>query len=168
MTSATPSYASAAQNVKSSSKSPVNGRTAMSTTVPSGPAIVSSGTIANGADHSRKPSSVTLSASMSGSVGYMANGNSAAGPSPRPNISFGSINANSPAIANSVPHISHNSNLGTVGNPGPARSPSPIPHQTVSGGRPPSGPQGPGNQLNFGSLPGGESVEQNVGGCYTK
>ena len=152
----------ATHNAMSNSVSPVNGKPpGPSNPRPnmSGPAIVSSSNT-NGsseASHSRKPSAVTISAS--GTSYNNANGSTAGPAAPRPNINFGSMNAGgSPAITNSVPHVPQNS-LSTPANAGPARSPSPINPPTASGGRPPSGLQGPGAQLNFGTLPGGDAAE---------
>lgn len=155
--------AAAPQHAKQNSISPVNGKAPVQPAVPnmSGPAIVNSSSVANGApaqgDHSRKPSSVTISAA--GTTGYMPNGGTA-GPGSRPPISFGSMDG-SPAIANSVPNMQQ-STLGTpMSNPATDRSPSPIPQPSgTSGGRPPQGLQG--TQLNFGSMPSVEGGEASV------
>lgn len=117
-------------------------------------------------DHSRKPS-VTISAA--GTSGYMPNGGPVAGkPVGGNGIQFGSINAGgSPGLANSTPQPNQSSSslaVHTPSNPrvtSPQTSPSPIPQPPASGGRPPSGFQGQGNGLSFGSL-GGE--EANVSG----
>ncbi|KAF2145118.1 uncharacterized protein K452DRAFT_295663 [Aplosporella prunicola CBS 121167] len=145
--SSTPQVAvGSAQHGKSNSV--VNGKGSIPPAVPAvGP------TIANGAGHGRKPSSMTISAA--GSSGPMANG-----ANNRPNISFGSMNAGgSPAPANSVPQAPANA-AAPASNPritSPATSPSPIPQPPASGGRPPSGLQGQGNGLSFGSMGGGQN-----------
>ncbi len=161
----------ASHHAKSNSISPMNGKSSILPAVPTvgGPAIVNSSTPMNGGsghgDHSRKPSSVTISAA--GTSGYMPNGGPVGSNSTRPNISFGSMTAGgSPAIANSVPHHAQASSLSApMTNPrvtSPASSPSPIPQPTASGGRPPpSGLQGQGNGLNFGSM-GGEGPDHSV------
>lgn len=125
----------------------VNGKTQNSTAGPP--------PIANGApSHGRKSSTMTISAA--GATGPMSNNGNA-----RPNIAFGAMNAGgSPAIAHSAPHAPQNN----TPNPritSPATSPSPIPQPAASGGRPPSGLQGQGNGLSFGSM-GGENVGSNV------
>ena len=129
------------------------------------PAIVNSNPpAANGAsasDHARKPSR-TISAS--GATGEMPNG----APTPtsaRPNISFGSINANGAApIASSTPTqappppqpATHSQQTlpAPQNNPptiSPQSSPAPIPEPSSSGGR--QGPvRGSGNYLSFGSM----------------
>ncbi|KAK8252558.1 eukaryotic translation initiation factor subunit eIF-4F [Phyllosticta capitalensis] len=124
----------------------VNGKTQNSTAGPP--------PIANGApSHGRKSSTMTISAA--GATGPMSNNGNA-----RPNIAFGAMNAGgSPAIAHSAPHAPQNN----TPNPritSPATSPSPIPQPAASGGRPPSGLQGQGNGLSFGSM-GGENVGSN-------
>ncbi|KAF2663901.1 hypothetical protein BT63DRAFT_114385 [Microthyrium microscopicum] len=150
-----------AQHGKASSASPVNGKSAPPA-IPSGaPPIVSSGSIANGGQEI-KPSPVTISAQ--GTTGYLPNGGSA-GQASRPNIHFGSMNpSGSPAVAPSVPHIPQNSNLGAPmsNSASSQRSPSPIPQPALSGGRPPSAPQGQGSQLNFGNLGGSDNPDQNL------
>ncbi|KAI9820238.1 MAG: hypothetical protein M1827_005860 [Pycnora praestabilis] len=159
----------AAQHGKSSSISPVNGKHSIPPAVPVAPSIVNSNNVVNGSSssgtHARKPS-VTISAA--GTSGYIPNGGPVAGPASRPgSIQFGSINAGgSPAAANPVPQ-SHQSNsslaVSAPTNPritSPQTSPSPIPQPAASGGRPPSGLQGQGNGLSFGSL-GGEAGDSN-------
>ncbi|KAF2425255.1 hypothetical protein EJ08DRAFT_700484 [Tothia fuscella] len=149
----------ASKHAAANSISPVNGRPAQPAAPSlgnSGPAIVSSSSIANGApsgsgDHSRKASNVATSG------GYTPNGTST-GPNTRPGIQFGSIGASpSPNLANSVPNMPHAS-LGTnLNNPGPARSPSPIPQPSVAsgGGLPPRLASGPGN-VSFGTFDGAD------------
>jgi translation initiation factor 4G len=125
------------QHGKSSSISPVNGRSSIPPAVPvvSTPAIASSN--GNAMEHSRK-SSVTING------GYVANGSSKA-------IQFGSL-AESPAATHSTPQIAIPSNPRVTS---PAQSPSPIPQPTASGGgRPPAGLQSAG--MTFGSHPGGD------------
>ncbi|KAK8170729.1 hypothetical protein BC567DRAFT_210480 [Phyllosticta citribraziliensis] len=111
--------------------------------------------IANGApSHGRKSSTMTISAA--GTTGPMSNNGNA-----RPNIAFGAINAGgSPAIAHSAPHAPQNNATPNPRITSPATSPSPIPQPAASGGRPPSGLQGQGNGLSFGSM-GGENVGAN-------
>lgn len=111
-------------------------------------------------DHSRKPS-VTISAA--GATGHMPNGGPVAGkPNGGNGIQFGFLNAGgSPAATHSVLHAQSMSSLAVNAptNPritSPQTSPSPIPQPAASGGRPPSGLQGQGNGLNFGSMGGEE------------
>lgn len=155
-----PSSSGVPQNAMSNTHEPVNGKPASATSM--GPAIINSS--ANGApthnDHSRKPSSVTISAQ--GTSGSLPNGNAVAA-NARPNISFGNFdNASSPAPSHSQPHTSQTSLSGSMHNPA-HRSPSPIPPKvpTESGGRPPSSLSGAG-ALNFGSLPGADGTDGNV------
>jgi translation initiation factor 4G len=127
----------------SNSVSPVNGRPSAPPAVPtgaSGPAIVNSSSVANGApsqgEHNRKPSSVTISAQ---GTSYMPNGTTQR-PSGKPPLQFGSIgNPPTPNLQNSTPHMPHASLGGNLNNPGPARSPSPIPQPPMAsgGGLPP-------------------------------
>lgn len=133
---------------KPSAVSPVNGKISGPPT-PGAPVVVSSNGPSS-ADHSRKPS-VTMS-------GNLPNGASA-GPSPRPHaMQFGAINNGSPAVVNSNLHVPQSANLTTpIANSGPARTPSPIPAPSTSGGRPPTGPQSQGNPLNFGNFAGNDS-----------
>lgn len=113
-------------------------------------------------DHSRK-TSVTISAA--GASGYLPNGGPMAGkPTGGNSIQFGSLNSKgSPTLTSSTPQPVQSSNTLTVQAPlnpritSPQTSPSPIPQPPASGGRPPSGFQGQGNGLNFGSL-GSEEV----------
>ncbi|KAI9824323.1 MAG: hypothetical protein M1819_000883 [Sarea resinae] len=157
-----------AQHGKSNSISPVNGKNSIPPAVPAvaTPTIVSSGNAVNGVSaqggHSRK-SSVTISAA--GTSGFIPNGGPVAGPPSRTNsIQFGSMNAGgSPVATKSTPQASASLPVASPSNPrvtSPATSPSPIPQPPASGGRPPSGLQGQGNGINFGSL-GGESGESN-------
>jgi len=153
------------QHVKVNSVAPVNGKQS-SPAVPivGAPPIVSSGSITNGSSQVPGQESKPVTISAQGTSGYLPNGSSSA-PASRPNLHFGSMNAasGSPAVAHSVPHNPQNPNLATpMANSGSGRSPSPIPQPTVSGGRPPSAPQGQGSQLNFGNLGGSEGAEQNV------
>jgi translation initiation factor 4G len=151
------------QHAKSSSVSPVNGKNPIPPAVPAvaTPTIVNSGNVVNGAgrgDHSRNPS---VANSVIGQSGWMPNGGPAAGPPSRGNIQFGSINVGGPLAENhSVPPHQHTPSLSAAlpNNPrvtSPQTSPSPILQPAASGGRPPSGLQGQGNTLSFGSLPGG-------------
>jgi translation initiation factor 4G len=137
---------------KSNAVSPVNGNPSPPA-APSGTPIVVSSNGPPSSDHSRKPSSVTIQ----GNAGYLNGG--AAGPTARPQMQFGAMTAGaSPAVTNSVPNVPNNANLTTpMANSNPARTPSPIPLPSVSGGRPPSGPQAPGGQLNFGSFSGNDN-----------
>jgi translation initiation factor 4G len=139
--------------------SPVNGKpTGPPPNV--GPVVVNS----NGpqvSDHSRK-SSVTIQANSN----YLPNGGSAV-PSPsRQTMQFGAMTAGtSPAIVNSVPNLPPNSNLTTPMAGSTSRNPpSPIPQPTVSGGRPPSGPQAQSGPVAFGSFTGSDNgSDGNVG-----
>ncbi|KAF1986963.1 hypothetical protein K402DRAFT_420620 [Aulographum hederae CBS 113979] len=168
--SSTPAVAvgASAQHAKSTSISPVNGKPNIQPAVPnmSGPAIVNSSAIVNGGaaapnDHTRKPSSVTISAT--GTSGNIPNGGAVGGTS-KPSINFGnfgSINSQgSPAIVNSVPNHPQNAGLSAPQNnpriTSPANSPSPIPQPVLaSGGRPPTTlNQGSSHGLNFGSMGG--------------
>lgn len=144
----------AAQNGKSSTASPVNGRPNIAPAVPvsSVPTIVH-GSNLNGtsSNHARK-SSVTISANAPPS--QIANGGSAAGS--RASIQFGFND--SPAFAHSTPQPGTAAPIPIPGGnnprvPSPAHSPSPIPQPSASGGRPPSGAPPP-NQMTFGSFPG--------------
>jgi hypothetical protein len=138
---------------------PLNGKPA-NMSASGAPAIVSSSSIPTGptGDHTRRTSSVTISAQ--GTPPYLPNGNATA---PKPNIAFGSMNATgSPAIANSVPHIQNATLTPQANSRHGTRTPSPIAHPPVSGGRPPSGPQGQGRELTFGNLPGAEGGDQSV------
>lgn len=141
------------QHGKSSSISPVNGRSSIPPAVPvvSTPAIASSGALnGNAMEHSRK-SSVTING------GYVANGSSGASKA----IQFGSL-VESPAATHSTPQIAQSTAssapISIPSNPrvtSPAQSPSPIPQPTASGGgRPPAGLQSTG--MTFGSHPGGD------------
>ncbi|KAG9235283.1 putative eukaryotic translation initiation factor 4 gamma [Amylocarpus encephaloides] len=145
------------QHGKSSSISPVNGRTSIPPAVPavSAPAVAHSSSAFNSGatDHSRK-SSVTISAT--GPSGYVANGGPVGGS--KGGIQFGSI-TDSPAASHSTPQIAQSTSapIPIPSNPrvtSPAQSPSPIPQQIHSGGRPPSGLTGSNNGVTFGSLPG--------------
>lgn len=157
------------QHAKQNSIPPMNGKNAVQAAVPavSFSAVVNGSGPVNGtvpqSDHSRRPSSVTISAL---GASYVANGGPVSHGN-RPNISFGSMNsAASPAIVNSVPHQSQTASLSaSFANPritSPANSPSPIPQPAASGGKPPIGFQAQRNGLNFGSM-GGEGVDMNVG-----
>lgn len=124
-----------------------------SSSVNNKPATSSAAAMSNG-PHGRKQSVVI---SASGTTGSIPNGGPVGGQSPRPNISFGSMNGpqSSPAIASSGPYNAQNS-LATPNNPriiSPSHSPSPIPQPAVSsGGRPPTNLPGQSNGLSFGSL----------------
>jgi translation initiation factor 4G len=147
------------QHGKSSSISPVNGRTSIPPAVPAvAPAIAHSSSAINGGatDHSRK-SSVTISAT--GPSGYVANGGPVGGS--KGGIQFGSI-TDSPAASHSTPQIAQSASapIAIPSNPrvtSPAQSPSPIPQPSASGGKPPSGLTGPNNAApTFGSFTGGD------------
>jgi translation initiation factor 4G len=141
------------QHAKSSSISPLNGRSSIPPAVPvvSTPTIASStGLNGSSVDHNRK-SSVTINGS------YIANGSSGASKAP---IQFGSL-AESPAVSHSTPQIAQSTPSAPISIPSnprvtsPAQSPSPIPQPAASGGgRPPTGLQSTG--MTFGSLPGGD------------
>jgi translation initiation factor 4G len=138
-------------HAKADSISPVNGKNTIPPAVPTlgTPTIVNGNNAMNAAsDHSRKVS-VTINAQ--GASGHMPNGGPSVG---KPaGIRFGSA---SPAMAHSI--VQPSDNLAVAGNPritSPATSPSPIPQPPASGGRIPSGLQGQGTTLNFGSM-GGE------------
>jgi len=113
--------------------------------------------------HGRKPSVVITA---SGTSGQIPNGGPV-GQNGRPNISFGSMMnpQGSPAVANSVPFASQTSNMPNPRHDpriiSPTHSPSPIPQPPASGGKPPSGLQGQGNGLSFGSM-GMENGDANV------
>ena len=116
-----------------------NGKSAITPAVP---------TIINGNEHRRSPSVAVAGANGAPSAGLSKN------------IQFGQVNAGgSPAAAPpaGLSNPSPNS-LGVTApmnprNTSPQTSPSPIPQPAaVSGGRPPSGLQGPGNGVNFGNL----------------
>ncbi|GAB0135569.1 hypothetical protein EsDP_00003902 [Epichloe bromicola] len=135
--------APAAQNAKSSTLSPVNGKPVATPAVPA--VARGSSTNGSGADHSRK-SSVTMAAN--GTNSFAANGGAKSG------IQFG---FNSPAMAHSTPQVGNAAPIAIPGAghqrvPSPAHSPSPIPQPSASGGRPPSGLQQPSGQMTFGSL----------------
>ncbi|KAI9765477.1 MAG: hypothetical protein M1835_007370 [Candelina submexicana] len=133
-----------AQHGRNTSLSSVNSKGSV---LPAVPTIVNSTNVVNGSsasnDHNRNPS-VTISAAAPS--GYMPNGNTAAGPPSGPSsIQFGSVSQSSQQ--SSLPVASPNPRISS-----PATSPSPIPQPAASGGRPPSGLQGQGNALNFGSI----------------
>jgi len=147
---------------KSDSISPVSGKNAIPPAVPTlgTPTIVNGNNAGLGpsghGEHSRKVS-VTISAQ--GASGHLPNGGPAAGkPAVAQGIRFGSA---SPAIVHSTPQLVQSTDslaVAAQSNPritSPATSPSPIPQPPASGGRPPSGLQNQGNNLNFGSM-GGE------------
>lgn len=150
------------QHAKSSSISPVNGRSAIPPAVPAvtTPAVLHSTNPMsnNSADHSRK-SSVTISANG----GYIPNG----GPvgSQKAGIpQFGSLQ-DSPAASYSIPQITQPTASAPISIPSnprvisPAQSPSPIPQPPISsGGRPPSGLGQQGNVMIFGSPSGDGDV----------
>jgi translation initiation factor 4G len=148
------SSAPAAQNGKTSTAAPMNGRPNIAPAVPTvvTPPVARGSSIVNGgADHARK-SSVTISANAPAS--HIANGGPAGGPK---GIQFG-FNE-SPAIAHSTPQAGGPAPIPIPGsgNPriqSPAHSPSPIPQmpqQSGGGQRAPSVPQAP---VTFGSFPG--------------
>ena len=148
------------QHGKSSSVSPVNGRTSIPPAVPAfAPAIAHSTSAINGGatDHSRKPS-VTISAA--GPSGYVANGGPVGGS--KGGIQFGSI-TDSPAASHSTPQIAQAASAPiAIPNPrvtSPAQSPSPIPQPSVSGGKPSASLSGPNNGApTFGSFTGDGDV----------
>ncbi|TVY56003.1 Eukaryotic translation initiation factor 4 gamma [Lachnellula cervina] len=147
------------QHGKTSSISPVNGRSSIPPAVPAvsaAPAIAHSSAVANGSatDHSRK-SSVTISAT--GPNGFVPNGGPVGGS--KSGIQFGSI-TDSPAASHSTPQVAQPTSSAPISIPSnprvtsPAQSPTPIPQPSASGGRPPSGLAGQGNGVTFGSLGG--------------
>jgi translation initiation factor 4G len=158
------------QNAKSSSISPVSGRTAITPAVPAvtTPAVLHSTNPMNSSstDHSRK-SSVTISANG----GYIPNG----GPvgSQKAGIpQFGSLQ-DSPAASYSKPQITQPASSAPISIPSnprvssPAQSPSPIPQPPISsGGRPPSGLAQQGNAMIFGS-PSGDGDVSSLDLCIT-
>ncbi|KAI9669648.1 MAG: hypothetical protein M1831_007344 [Alyxoria varia] len=138
------------------SSSSVSNR-ATSTNMASPAIAYSSNPAASGAsatsDHSRKPSRTI---SSSGASGQIPNGGPAPN-NPRPNISFGSINANggSPAIASSTNYQQPSSLSSNPRVNSPAQSPTPIPQPAASGGLPPTGRQpSQSNGLSFGNISG--------------
>ena len=148
----------------------MNGRGAIPPAVPAlgTPTIVNgNAAIAHNAplgDHSRK-TSVTISAA--GASGYLPNGGPMAGkPTGGNSIQFGQLlSKGSPTSTSSMLQPVQSSNTLAVQSPpnpritSPQTSPSPIPQPPASGGRPPSGFQGQGNGLNFGSI-GSEEVSR--------
>ncbi|TVY49882.1 Eukaryotic translation initiation factor 4 gamma [Lachnellula occidentalis] len=147
------------QHGKTSSISPVNGRSSIPPAVPAvsaAPAIAHSSAVANGSamDHSRK-SSVTISAT--GPNGFVPNGGPVGGS--KSGIQFGSI-TDSPAASHSTPQVAQPTSSAPMSIPSnpkvisPSQSPTPIPQPSASGGRPPSGLAGQGNGMTFGSLGG--------------
>jgi translation initiation factor 4G len=150
------------QHAKSSSLSPVNGRSAITPAVPAvtTPAVAhSSNNMSNAsANHSRK-SSVTISANG----GYISNGGATG--APKAGVpQFGSL-SDSPAPSYSKPQPTQATSSAPISIPGnprvtsPAQSPSPIPPPPVSsGGRPPSGLAAQGNMMVFGSPSGDGDV----------
>lgn len=157
------------QHGKTSSISPVNGRTSVPPAVPAvhAPAIANSSSATNGAsvEHNRK-SSVTISAN--GPSGYI---NGAPGGGSKGGIQFGSL-ADSPAVSHSVPQPAQTTASAPIAIansnnriPSPAQSPSPIPQPAASGGRPPSVLAQQGNGPTFGSLGGdGDVSADSTGG----
>ena len=148
------------QHGKSSSISPVNGRSSIPPAVPavSAPAIAHGSSVNGGSgDHSRKPS-VTIA---NGPNNFGANGGPVGGS--KGGIQFGSI-TDSPAASHSTPQIAQSTGSAPMPIPGnprvssPAQSPSPIPQPAASGGRPPSGLAQQGNNVTFGSLGGDGDV----------
>lgn len=139
--------APASNHAKSSSVSPMNGR---SNITPAVPAVAHGTSTVNGqADHNRK-SSVTMS--TNGPNSYSTNG-APAGPTPG-NIQFGF--QDSPAASHSTPQpLSAPVPIPGAGGRGvtePRHSPTPIPQPSASGGRPPSGAAPSGSTLAFGSF----------------
>ncbi|KAI1743672.1 hypothetical protein F4680DRAFT_444947 [Xylaria scruposa] len=136
--------APASNHAKSSSISPMNGR---SNIMPAVPAVAHGTSTVNGqADHNRK-SSVTMSAN--GPNSYSTNG----APTPG-NIQFGF--QDSPAASHSTPQPPSAPvpipGAGGRGVTEPRHSPTPIPQPSASGGRPPSGAAQSGSTLAFGSF----------------
>ncbi|RYC59773.1 hypothetical protein CHU98_g6444, partial [Xylaria longipes] len=139
--------APASNHAKSSSVSPMNGR---SNIMPAVPAVAHGTSTVNGqTDHNRK-SSVTMSAN--GPNSYSTNG-TPAGPTPG-NIQFGF--QDSPAASHSTPQPPSAPvpipGAGGRGVTEPRHSPTPIPQPSASGGRPPSGAAQSGSTLAFGSF----------------
>lgn len=149
-------------HAKSSSISPVNGRTAIPPAVPAvtTPAVLHSANHMSNAstDHSRK-SSVTISANG----GYIPNGGTVG--SQKAGIpQFGSLQ-DSPAASHSKPQITQPASSAPISIPSnpritsPSQSPSPIPQPPISsGGRPPSGLYQQPNAMIFGSPSGDGDV----------
>lgn len=138
------SAASPAQNAKSTSTTPVNGKQAVAPAVPV-PAVVRGSS--NG--HTRQ-SSVTMAST--GPNSYVTNGGPVGGP--KGPIQFGFP---SPAMAHGTPQPGNSAPIPIPGgaNPRvttPAHSPAPIPQSSASGGRPPSGLAPASGQVTFGSL----------------
>ncbi|TRX94807.1 hypothetical protein FHL15_004268 [Xylaria flabelliformis] len=136
--------APASNHAKSSSISPMNGR---SNIMPAVPTVAHGTSTVNGqADHNRK-SSVTMSAN--GPNSYSTNG----APTPG-NIQFGF--QDSPAASHSTPQPPSAPvpipGAGGRGVTEPRHSPTPIPQPSASGGRPPSGAAQSGSTLAFGSF----------------
>ncbi|KAI0476692.1 hypothetical protein F4859DRAFT_514025 [Xylaria cf. heliscus] len=139
--------APASNHAKSSSVSPMNGR---SNIMPAVPAVAHGTSTVNGQiDHNRK-SSVTMSAN--GPNSYSTNG-APAGPTPG-SIQFGF--QDSPAASHSTPQPPSAPvpipGAGSRGVTEPRHSPSPIPQPSASGGRPPSGAAQSSSTLAFGSF----------------
>ncbi|KAK5939401.1 hypothetical protein PMZ80_008705 [Knufia obscura] len=132
----------------------VNGRN------PIVPAVPMNGNSSFSNDHKRTPS---MTVTPAGTTSYNPNGP----PQNKANVQFGSLNgANTGSPAMSTPHLAHtpSASLG-VNNLTPrmsSPSPSPIPQPVqVSGGRPPSGMDGPRNGMTFGQI-GNDGPDVNV------
>ncbi|GAB7363586.1 hypothetical protein MBLNU230_g4157t1 [Neophaeotheca triangularis] len=152
------------QNAKQSTESPVNGSTQMQQ---GGSMVANSNGLPNGtsshSEHAKKPSVVI---NASGATGSTTNGGPVSSGGSRPNINFGSMNAqDSPSAQASAPYQPQNASLSTPARDprvtSPAHSPSPIPAPSASGGRPPSMSQAQSNGLpNFGSMAGDNSDQR--------
>jgi translation initiation factor 4G len=149
------------QHGKSSSISPVNGRSSIPPAVPavSAPAIAHGSSVNGGSNNHNRKASVTIA---NGPNSYGANGGPVGGS--KGGIQFGSI-TDSPAASHSTPQIAQSTGSAPIAIPGnnprvasPAQSPSPIPQPAASGGRPPSGLTQQGNSVTFGSLGGDGDV----------
>ena len=166
------------QHGKSSSISPVNGKTPITPAVPAmgAPTLpngyTTSSSTSGPVDHGRK-ASITIT--QAGTSGYLPNGGPAGGkPAGGNNIQFGNFNPDgSPAMAKAIPQPSQAMNSLAVIPPqdpriiSPVPSPSPIPQPAASGGRPPSSLQGQTNGMSFGSLPIGEDPLVSRSDCNT-
>jgi len=125
------------------------------------PAVPMNGNSSFSNDHKRTPS---MTVTPAGTTSYNPNGP----PQNKANVQFGSLNNGAGSTASpamSTPQMAHTQSAGlSVNNltPGMSPAPSPIPQPVqVSGGRPPSGMDGPRNGMTFGQL-GNEGPDVNV------
>lgn len=158
-TPAAPANVSGPAQNERSSVSPVNGQPMQNNKPASGVTIVNGGAPTD--PHARKPSVTITSSGLSGNVAPTGIG--------RPkDLQFGFNGSGSPnmgaAAAAAGTPSQPQAGLGAPStNPrvtSPQTSPSPIPQQASSGGRPPSTYQAQGNVPNFGSF--GETGDANV------